>query len=328
MQTSSFGHRSDTAAHINQQLNDEWNLDSEYVGTSQVNVPGNHVVAGGVGWGRVQGAANVYANVGAARSSTAGAPDGNVFTAGAGWNGGEGRWSFNGGYTEVSPTFISLDGYIPETGLRGWSMSANYNAKPKTGPIKTLGTYLSSDDYDHYDGSLFHRSVSAYVWADRKNHDDGISFGQTQTRRPPNHDHTTSASYWWGEGQLHRGGSVGYNWGSVDSADYGMLTASVSVPLGKCFYSSFTYERRTSLYHTPAIPDVCVGRFTTCLNYDLDPERGFAFELRSGTEGTNFFGTYRQSVRRGTDWFLIFGDPNADHTVPRLGIMTKWVWRS
>jgi len=36
--------------------------------------------------------------------------------------------------------------------------------------------------------------------------------------------------------------------------------------------------------------------------------------------------TYRQQVRRGTDIFLIFGDPNASSTQTRFAVkvMTPW----
>jgi hypothetical protein len=69
-----------------------------------------------------------------------------------------------------------------------------------------------------------------------------------------------------------------------------------------------------------------LSRYTLRLNYDFDAERGLGFAVRTGTLGTNAFATYRHSARKGRDLFLVLGDPNAESTVPRLGVMTKWVW--
>ena len=60
---------------------------------------------------------------------------------------------------------------------------------------------------------------------------------------------------------------------------------------------------------------------------DLTDEKSLGSRLLTGDLGTNFYMSYRQAVRAGTDLFVILGDPNADHTESRLAVKTKWVYR-
>ncbi|MCX6377655.1 MAG: hypothetical protein NTU88_16760 [Armatimonadetes bacterium] len=57
--------------------------------------------------------------------------------------------------------------------------------------------------------------------------------------------------------------------------------------------------------------------------YDFDNERTLAGRLVTSGGKSSIFLAYRQRVRRGTDVYLIFGDPNAD--VTRNSVMLKLV---
>jgi hypothetical protein len=92
-------------------------------------------------------------------------------------------------------------------------------------------------------------------------------------------------------------------------------------------YADVAYEHRISDFWDPSVEDVDEARYTFRLNYDLSAERGWGMAVRTGDLGTNVFGTYWQSKRKGMDWFLILGDPNSDKTVRRVGVMAKWVWK-
>jgi hypothetical protein len=52
--------------------------------------------------------------------------------------------------------------------------------------------------------------------------------------------------------------------------------------------------------------------------YDLDAYQAVGLSLVSDRGDTNAFATYRLSGRRGTEWFVILGDPSASRTVARL----------
>jgi hypothetical protein len=160
----------------------------------------------------------------------------------------------------------------------------------------------------------------------RKQQQDGLYIGMGWTDRPPHYDQSQTVQYWWGEGQLHRGGHVAYTWGQRGSGDYTRYTAGYQWEFAEDFYGNAYYERRISDFWDPAEQDEDVDRLTFKLNYDFDPERGLGFCMRTGTDGTNAFATYRQAVRAGTDWFIILGDPNTDDTQARLAFQTKWVW--
>jgi len=48
------------------------------------------------------------------------------------------------------------------------------------------------------------------------------------------------------------------------------------------------------------------------INYDITTERGLGTRIVYRDGNYNAFVTYRQSVRKGIDVFIIIGDPNAD----------------
>ncbi len=54
------------------------------------------------------------------------------------------------------------------------------------------------------------------------------------------------------------------------------------------------------------------------LSYDLSSERSFSANLVRIDGLSNFYASFRQSVRQGTDMFFLFGDPNAPNSVSQL----------
>ena len=326
LQAFAFGHRSDTAAHVRQRMNDEWNVDGQFVMTSRDGSPHNQVWQTSADWGRTRGSESMYSSLSLSQSSTTGLPAGSLWDLDWSWSRGPGRWGYSGGYDQVDRWYMPLDGYVPETDFRGPHLSTSYSAQPAKGQLKSYGASLYWDRYEHFGGALFHSGESAGAWATRRKSGDGLYVGESWTQRPPNDDRTTSVEYWWGDGQLHKGGDASYAWGQLGGGGYKSYYASESIILKPDLYASVAYEHRISDFWDPTVADVDVDRYTLGLNYDISDERGIGFTVRSGTAGTNAFGTYHQTARKGRDWFLIIGDPNTDNWVGRVGVMTKWVW--
>jgi hypothetical protein len=111
------------------------------------------------------------------------------------------------------------------------------------------------------------------------------------------------------------------------SADYTRYEVGCSWEFRDNFFGDLSYERRISDYWDPAMPDEDIDRLTLRLNRDFDEERGLGLCVRTGTLGTNGFLTYREAVREGLDWFVIFGDPNTNDTQSRMAVKTKWIWK-
>ena len=62
-------------------------------------------------------------------------------------------------------------------------------------------------------------------------------------------------------------------------------------------------------------------------NYDITPERGYGARLAVRKGKPNFYCSYRRRAARGTDVYLIIGDPNADRTKARVAVkLVKAVW--
>ncbi len=326
LQTFGFGKRSDTAAHIRQQLNDEWSVDGQYVGTSQHGQPHNQAWEATTNWGRTRGLGSESASLSYSGTNTEGQPNGSWLDLDLNWYRGQGRWGFSGGYDALDRWYISQDGYVPETDMFGPHFGASINGNPQKGRLKSYGASAYWDHYQHEDGSLLHSDYSVGGWATRRR-GDGLYVGASWGQHPPNQDHTTSFSYWWGDGRPHRGGSVSYTWGELGGGTYKSYGASRSFVIRANCYADIAYEHRISTFEDPGVADEDLARYTFRLNYDISPERGWGLAVRTGDLGTNAFATYWRSARKGMDWFFILGDPNADKTVRRVGVMTKWVWK-
>ena len=326
LQTVSFGNRSDTAAHLRQQLNDEWSVDGQYVATSQHGQPHNDAWEATTNWGRTKGVDSKYMSLSYSGTNTEGQPNGSWTDLDLSWYRGQGQVGFSGGYDALDRWYISQDGYVAETDMYGPHFGASIDGSPQKGSLKSYGASAYWDHYEHQDGTLLHSDYSVGAWADRR-HGDGLYVGASWSQHPPNQDHTTSFSYWWGNGVLHRGGSLSYTWGDLGGGTYTSYGASQSFVIRSNCYADIAYEHRISDFWDPGVEDVDEARYTFRLNYDISPERGWGMAVRTGDLGTNVFGTYWQSKRKGMDWFLILGDPNSDTTVRRVGVMAKWVWK-
>ena len=224
----------------------------------------------------------------------------------------------------LRPDFDPRLGFVAETDLEGPSVNASIVTDYQGKRIETIAGWFGANSYHHLTtGDLFHKeiSVSGYM---RYANGTWCNVGTQWGRRPPNSDHTTFVWAGWNSKALHRGGSVGTNWGRLGGADYLFVSVSQACELRPQLYCNLGYEYRRSDYSDPT-PDESIARYTLSMNYDITPERGVAGRLLTGTLGTNWYLTYRQAVRRGTDFFVIVGDPNALHTRERIAAKVKWI---
>ena len=62
-------------------------------------------------------------------------------------------------------------------------------------------------------------------------------------------------------------------------------------------------------------------------NYDITPERGYGARLVLRKGKPNFYASYRRRAARGTDVYVILGDPNSEETEGRAAVkLVKAVW--
>jgi len=325
LQTFSFGQRSDLATEVRHDIDDRWEVRGQYVRRDVDDEPLNEAWGGSVSRFEEQGRGGLWMSVNYVGTETSGAPHGNTWSFHADRWYGNGKWGWWGGYTAVSSDYAPQNGFQPEVDWRGPYFGCNLYAKPQDSWIKSYGANISWQRREHYDGSLYRDDLHFYTNLARTDQDDGFNFYIGWTEIPPHYDHTIRLGYSWGQDQLHKGGYVSYALGDRASADYTRYSAGWAWEFKEDFYGDLNYEWRISDFWDPATADEDVDRLTLRLNYDFDAEHGCGFCMRSGTDGTNIFITYREAVREGEDWFIIIGDPNTDKTQPRIAFKTKWV---
>ncbi len=225
----------------------------------------------------------------------------------------------------MDPTFDPQDGFSPDTDREGFSAGVNFWDSFDERRTEDHGAWLDWSSFDHTDGSRYHDTLGLGYWIDYR---DGTWWNVSWHRsdRPPNMDNVQGAYCGWNSKKLHQGGYAGIRWGRQDGADYLYYSAGQGFKLSDKSYCDVGHEYRESDY-SDGTDDERLGRTTLTINYDLTDEKSLGSRLLTGDLGTNFFMSYRQAVRAGTDLFVILGDPNANHTESRLAVKTKWVYR-
>ena len=71
-----------------------------------------------------------------------------------------GKPSLDMAYSDISPNFASLLGYVPETDLRGAYVSVNQYNQFDKGTIERYNVSLSASEYQHHTGGFFHEGVN------------------------------------------------------------------------------------------------------------------------------------------------------------------------
>ncbi len=324
LDTYSFDGRNDLAFNVRQKIAKYNRATLAYVRTDQPGGDNQTYHARGryrkiLGRGRFDLSARVF------ESYTEGGDAGTSWSVRADRRQGEGRPRLWVSYRRVDPTFDPWDGFAPDTDMEGFSAGVNFWNSFDERRTQSHAAWLSWGSFAHTDGSRYHDDLGAGYGVD---YCDGtwwnVSWGRSD--RPPNVDNTQGVYWGWNGKKLHRGGNAGIRWGRQDGADYLFYSTGQGFKVSDKLRFYAGHEFRES-DHPDDANDECIRRSTLTMNYDLTDEKTLGGRLLTGDLGTNFFLSYRQAVRAGTDLFVILGDPNAGHTESRLAVKAKWVYR-
>ena len=218
---------------------------------------------------------------------------------------------FDVGHDYIDGAYNPYLGYVPEKGLRRWYFDMGIGDEPSSGKISEWDVDLDMSIVRHLDGSLYHNSISLDTERCWRN-GSGIYLGLNATHRPPYQDRTVSLDYWWGQRDLYRNGSLGFQLGKLAGGSYlgWDIGRGWSISDRLSVFTSYEYSR----IKPPSPEAFSASQLVTTLAYDFDNERTLAGRLVAEEGKTNLYLAYRQRVRTGTDAYVIFGDPNADST--------------
>lgn len=220
-------------------------------------------------------------------------------------------------YLDTPEDFNPVDGFVDEKGFRGWlaqvSSSQQYVERwLQSWGWKLLGTYYTAP------GGVLHDSKVG-VSASMRSHDGrSASVSFAVENRPPNHDQVTGLGVGWNENSTYNSGSLNVEFGRRASMDYRYLSASQGYRPGESWAVSGSLEYQR--LQPPGMPADDLAQIILAGNYDLTLEKSLAARIVQTGARHNFYVSYRQVVRRGTDVYLILGNPNSSDTESRIAL--------
>jgi hypothetical protein len=227
---------------------------------------------------------------------------------------GDGHWSYSLGFEQIGDEFTPLLGYAPERGLWQWSAGLSYGKKHDVGRVLISSRGVSAALANAQDGRRYVlrfgdsselRSGLAWSW--------GVSLGE----RAGYLDQTGSAGFSWRVRDTYRCGGVSMSAGRKLGGEYFFASANQNWRASDRLSLNLSVEY-VSL-SSPTSPDKGEQALLTG-TYEITAEKTVSGRLQTSKGKFNGFASYSQAVRRGTDVFILFGDPNAPRFEPRLAI--------
>jgi hypothetical protein len=233
---------------------------------------------------------------------------------------GQGRVSLWANYTEIGADFNDILAYVPEKGVRKYTLSADSWSRRETGRIRTTSWWSSFDGADSLIGDPSYYFVDVGAGREFRNH-RSQSIGAHYGRRERFTDAAVNLSHGWNVNDLYRCGSVYGEIGRRLAGTSLFASARQGLKLSDSLALQISAEY---LYMTSPIEPEKGHQIVLTGAYDLSNERTISGRLVGRRQGTNFYMTYRQAVRRGMDMYVIVGDPNADTFTRRIAIKAVW----
>jgi hypothetical protein len=241
--------------------------------------------------------------------------DGGVYQAGGGHWRGYGRLQYDWSARYATEDYHPALGYYFDQGTYGGSFNVGkYYHYEKSGLSDTFW-YVVGDYYPylHTEGKkgLYYESLGAvYTWVWRNGRYVGLGAGGGEDHGDPTPFLNTSLG--WNGKDLYRQGDLFVLRSGKAGGRYTYFRLHQGLrPWRKVSLSAgIEYGRLTQ--PSPDAYHAYQAVFTT--SYDLTPEKSVAARVVTGDNGTNIYAAYRQVVRRGTDAYIIIGDPDPSET--------------
>jgi len=327
-----FGARDDTALNWYHFSNQGYNR----VGASLVNRHEPGVVENTVGKATISLAQTVgpdgQENFSASflKSQTAGpGGDGSDWSVSLGGRDPTGTVSGSLGYSDVGAQFNPADGYFPveNRDVRSLGGSLSTRGRPNGHYFREWNASGSWSRRERHDGSLY--TVGSRLDTNIETQQHTIySFTWENTHRVDtdnlhHRDRLWSAKYGWNRDQVYRQGTVTFQSGRRASGHYDYTILAQGFYFGEGSNLQLKYSLMRNRY-----PDHVdrASLLIATLNRDLSPYRSVSARLVTRSGNNNIYASYRQSLRKGMDLFVIVGDPNTDTTQARLALKAVWCY--
>jgi hypothetical protein len=216
------------------------------------------------------------------------------------------RWQIS--HTIVEPDYYPYLGLVGDTNIRATDLYLSTYDELSKGRIAEWYADLDLSKADRMDGSPFSNGIGLY--ADIQFRDGtGASLDAGISRREAYRDRTLSGGFSWGGRDLYRNGNINLSIGRRANGAYLHWTVSQGWQISDRLSVQGGYEYVR--IKDPSPEAYSARQLIASLIYDIDDERTLGGRIIAGAGTSIPFLTFRQRVRKGTDAYIIFGDPNA-----------------
>jgi len=247
------------------------------------------------------------------------------------------RWSGGGGgpgleleLGQTSSGFMPIDGLfdLEDANQRSIELTISYYKRRD----RTWLQWWEVGSYGHYaarfNGNLYARTL--VMWGGGGSSSTGLHAELFDENRPPYHDRTINVSFWWNDDKLYTKGGLWSNIGRVQGTDYLLLGINQGIRIWGPLSTKLSaqYRRRDYPVGHEDKPEGSIEhqyQLISTVQYDITTERAVSGRLIYSHEGMNGYCSYRQTLRKGLDLFLIVGDPSAETWTKRIALKAMFV---
>jgi hypothetical protein len=205
-------------------------------------------------------------------------------------------------YNDIGPAFISRLGYVPDRDFKGAKFDVYQRNYFDKGRIERYAVDADIVSYGRHTGGGFYKEFAHYISLDMRA-GWGFGGGAVHSRREQFHDEVWNANVYWNRKAFLKGGVVNTQFGRQAGKDYRFISISQGFPVTRSLSLSIAASR----VH---IGPINISQTVVTGRYLLDPDRTIGGRIVAQDGKVNLFVSYSQQVRRGTDIFLVYGDPN------------------
>ncbi len=242
---------------------------------------------------------------------------------------GTGTWrlqgfGWNANYSATGPEFRADDGYVPETGVRNFSVGLNYNRTYDEGAVKHFDWNAAFSNGESEEGDRRMAHVGYYrEWRSGRDMWIGGSAGE----RDGFDQWDAALGLGWNKNDMYRDGGLDLTAGERYAYPYRYISINQAFHPSEKWSGQLRWER---VYAADLdddgnlVPPELERQVVLTATYDITEERSVSGRLVRTSGDTNAYAAYRQRVRRGMDLLIVVGDPNADEWVSRLAVKAIW----
>ena len=222
-------------------------------------------------------------------------------------------------YSAIDDHFLTPVGYIPYKGYKGIFETENYGVNWRKGPWRNFGGGIGFIDLSNTAGGQYWKgSQSAIAWETRT--DWHLEADYTSQTFLGTNDNSLGLNFIYGATNQFR--QIGLQ---VLSGESGSVHSTFVSPT-----ASFRVFKHLDLLYAGAFQNRAglTQQHVVTMNYELSPTRSFGGRIVTQNRDTNVYLFYHNSGGKGTEFYVLYGDPNAQRSVNVLQVKVVFALNS